>query len=200
MKIVSALEHYELLIDENNDPIQDPPQLQAYMNGWDGPVFYDFLSPKNKSILEVGVGTGRIAKEVLKRGCQYLVGIDLSPKTLNRARSNLKQYTNLELVNSDIHSFIRPNTFDAAYSVLTFLHIEDKERALFNIHNSLKENGTFVLSVSKDDEWLECNDRKIKIYPIQLEEYIHLFQSVGFQIEAVQETESTYASIIEGKK
>ncbi|MCL6603643.1 MAG: class I SAM-dependent methyltransferase [Paenibacillus sp.] len=200
MKIVSTLAHYEILIDENNDPVQDPPQLQSYMNGWDGPVFYDFLSPKNKSILEVGVGTGRIAKEVFKRGCQYLVGIDLSPKTLNRARSNLKQYTNLELVNSDIHSFTRPNTFDAAYSVLTFLHIEDKEKALFNIHNSLKENGTFVLSVSKDDEWLECNDRKIKLYPIGLEEYIHLFQSVDFQIESIQETESKYATIIKGRK
>ncbi|KGE16819.1 class I SAM-dependent methyltransferase [Paenibacillus wynnii] len=200
MKITSTLEHYELLIDEGNDPAQDPPALQTYMSRWDGPIFFNSLIPKHKVVLDIGVGTGRIAREVLKMDCKFLVGIDISPKTLDRARSNLSQYANVELVNSDINHFIRPNTFDAAYSVLTFLHIEDKEKALFNIYSSLKNNGTIVLSVSKDEEWLECNDRKIKLYPIKVEEYIHLLQLVGFEIESIQETESKYATIIKGKK
>ncbi|MCG7406553.1 class I SAM-dependent methyltransferase [Paenibacillus sp. ACRRX] len=126
MKLVSTLEHYELLIDEGNDPVQDPPQLQAYMERWDGTSFFN--------------------------------------------------------------------------SVLTFLHIEDKEKALSNIYLLLKNNGSFVLSVSKDNEWFECGDRKIKLYPIGLEEYIRLFKSVGFQIESIQETESKFATIIKGKK
>ncbi|MDK8179586.1 hypothetical protein [Paenibacillus sp. UMB4589-SE434] len=41
MKLVSTLEHYELLIDEGNDPVQDPPQLQAYMERWDGTSFFN---------------------------------------------------------------------------------------------------------------------------------------------------------------
>ncbi|TCZ79330.1 class I SAM-dependent methyltransferase [Paenibacillus albiflavus] len=200
MKIVSTQEHYEMLIDEGNDPLQDPPQLQAYMNRWDGPSFFNELKPKNSMVLDIGIGTGRIAKTVLHAGCQFLVGIDISPKTLDRARTNLSSYPNLELVNTDVNNFIRPNIFDLAYSVLTFLHIEDKEKALNNIYISLKNNGSFVLSVSKDNEWLECGDRKIKLYPIGLEDYIRLFQSIGFQIESIQETESKYATIIKGKK
>ncbi|MGG3507707.1 class I SAM-dependent methyltransferase [Paenibacillus lautus] len=200
MKIVSTLEHYELLIDEGNDPVQDPPQLQAYMNRWDGPSFFNELNPKKCMVLDIGIGTGRIAKTVLHAECQFLVGIDISPKTLERARTNLRTYPNLELVNTDINNFIRPNTFDLAYSVLTFLHIEDKEKALSNIYISLKNNGSFVLSVSKDNEWFECDDRMIKLYPIGLDEYIRLFKSIGFQIESIQETESKYATIIKGKK
>ncbi|MDQ0193282.1 class I SAM-dependent methyltransferase [Paenibacillus wynnii] len=200
MKITSTLEHYELLIDEGNDPVQDPPELHTYMSRWDGPLFFNSLIPKNKVVLDIGVGTGRIAKEVLEMDCKYLVGIDISPKTLDRAKSNLSRYANVELVNSDINHFIRPNTFDVAYSVLTFLHIEDKTKALLNIYSSLKNNGTIVLSVSNDEEWLECNDRFIKLYPIEVEEYIHLLQLVGFQIESIQETESKYATIIKGMK
>ncbi|OAB43719.1 class I SAM-dependent methyltransferase [Paenibacillus glacialis] len=200
MKIVSTQEHYELLIDEGNDPVQDPPQLQSYMNRWDGPTFFNKLNPNNCMVLDIGIGTGRIAKTVLLTGCQFLVGIDISPKTLDRARTNLSSYPNLELVNTDVNNFIRPNTFDLAYSVLTFLHIEDKEKALSNIYKSLKNNGSFVLSVSEDNEWFECGDRKVKLYPIGLEEYIRLFQSIGFQIESIQETESKYATIIKGKK
>lgn len=200
MKIVSTLEHYELLIEEGNDPVQDPPNLQAYMNRWDGPLFFNSLVPKNKLVLDIGIGTGRIAKEVLSAGCQYLVGIDISPKTLDRAKLNLEHYSNIELLNSDINRFIRPDTFDLAYSVLTFLHIEDKEMALFNIYKSLKDHGEFVLSVSKDDEWLDFKNRIIKLYPMSIEEYIHLFQTVGFKIESVQETDSKFATIIKGIK
>ncbi|MEK4512008.1 class I SAM-dependent methyltransferase [Paenibacillus sp. FSL K6-2524] len=120
MKIVSVLEHYELLIDEGNDPIQDPPQLQAYMNRWDGPSFFNELNPENKIVLEIGVGTGRDAKTVLSMGCEFLVGIDISPKTINRARSNLSSFSNIELVMTDIINYNRPNTFDLAYCVLTF--------------------------------------------------------------------------------
>ncbi|GIO40777.1 class I SAM-dependent methyltransferase [Paenibacillus apis] len=200
MKIVNTLEHYELLIDEGTDPVQDPPLLQAYMSRWDGPLFYGSLSPKNKLVLEIGVGTGRIAKEVLSAGCQKLVGIDISPKTIERARINLKEYSNIELLVNDIVSFNRPNTFDLAYSVLTFLHIEDKKKAFDNIYNSLKINGIFVLSISKDDDWFEFTDRKIQLYPNNLDEYLHLYESVGFQVESINETESKYATIIKGIK
>ena len=35
--------HYDLLIDEGNDPVLDPPALAAYMDGWDGGLFIDAL-------------------------------------------------------------------------------------------------------------------------------------------------------------
>lgn len=104
------------------------------------------------------------------------------------------------MIQADIHEFQRPNAFDVAYSVLTFLHIEDKEKALRNIHLSLKDQGAFVLSVSRDEEWLEYGSRKLRLYPLHADEYIRLFRNIGFHIESVTETEGRFATIIKGIK
>ena len=71
--------HYDLLIEENNDPYRDPPALQKYMELWDGQVFLDLmeLNP-SKTVLEIGIGTGRLAAKTAER-CMHLTGIDISP-------------------------------------------------------------------------------------------------------------------------
>lgn len=40
---VNVIEHYDKLIDENNDPVYDTASLQEYMNKWDGQVFVDSM-------------------------------------------------------------------------------------------------------------------------------------------------------------
>ena len=37
------IHHYDALIDENNDPVQDPAPLKKHMDGWDGDVFIEEL-------------------------------------------------------------------------------------------------------------------------------------------------------------
>ena len=60
-------EHYDLLIEENNDPVYDPEPLKSYMDKWDGRVFLEELQlTSEKSVLEIGVGT-----DVYKRQGQY---------------------------------------------------------------------------------------------------------------------------------
>ena len=56
------INHYDSLIYEGNDPVLDSPELQAYMDKWDGRAFFDALDlSKSKSVLEIGIGTGRRA-------------------------------------------------------------------------------------------------------------------------------------------
>ena len=82
-------DHYDALIAENNDPVLDPPTLAAYMERWDGAPFMELLSlDGTQSVLEPGVGTGRLARRVAPR-CRHLTGIDLSPATVARARAHL---------------------------------------------------------------------------------------------------------------
>ena len=48
--------HYDLLIEENNDPFRDPPVLQKYMESWDGQVFLDLMElDESKTVLEIGI-------------------------------------------------------------------------------------------------------------------------------------------------
>ena len=35
--------HYDLLIEENNDPFRDPPALRKHMETWDGPAFLELM-------------------------------------------------------------------------------------------------------------------------------------------------------------
>ena len=57
-----GISYYDLLVKENNDPVNDSGQLQEYMGKWDGRRFIDALElNKNKTVLEIGVGTGDIA-------------------------------------------------------------------------------------------------------------------------------------------
>ena len=55
------------------------------MDTWDGKLFIEELKlSKKKSVLEIGIGTGRIAVKVAPY-CLHLTGIDLSPKTIKKA-------------------------------------------------------------------------------------------------------------------
>ena len=81
-----VINHYDSLIDENNDPVFDPEPLKEYMDKWDGKVFLDALTlDDTKSVLEIGVGTGRLALRTAPR-CKEFYGIDISPKTIKKAQ------------------------------------------------------------------------------------------------------------------
>jgi len=186
---VGALEHYERMIREIDDP--DHPVCDPFCAGfvkdwqsrWDALAFYEALGDvRDKDVLEIGVGTGRVAKNVLDLGCARLVGIDISPSTIERARSNLSDYQNVELVVAAIESFRRDISFDVAYSVLTFMHVEHKRTALSNIVASLRFGGHLALSVSYDGDWLDYGSRRVKLFPAAAEEYATWLKRLGCEV------------------
>lgn len=163
---MNVIEHYNKLIDENNDPVHDPEPLKKYMDKWDGQVFIDSMKlNKTKTILEIGVGTGRIAVKTIPL-CKKFFGIDISPKTIERAAHNLSQYHNTELICADFMTYNFGASFDVIYSSLTFMHIKDKQECINKIHSLLNLNGRFVLSIEKNqNKYIEYGNRKITIYP-----------------------------------
>ena len=159
----SVTHHYDLLIDENNDPVHDPKPLRDYMDKWDGQVFINKMElDKNKSVLEVGVGTGRLAVRVAPL-CGKFIGIDISPKTIDRAKENLAEYRNVKLICADFLSYKFARKFDVIYSSLTFMHIKEKQKAVNKIVELLNNAGRFVLSINKNQsEYIDTGTRKIK--------------------------------------
>lgn len=109
---MNIAEHYDKLIEEGNDPFFDPLPLQEYMDKWDGKKFIDSMQlSERKSVLEIGIGTGRIAARVAPH-CRRLLGIDISPKTVERARENLFDFQNVELVCADFSEYAFSETFE----------------------------------------------------------------------------------------
>ena len=172
----SVTHHYDLLIDENNDPVHDPKPLQDYMDKWDGQVFIDKMElNKDKSVLEIGVGTGRLAVRVAPL-CGEFYGVDISSKTIERAKENLAEFENVRLACADFLSYEFGRTFDVVYSSLTFMHIKEKQKAINKVAALLKDDGRFVLSIDKNqDGFIDIGTRKITTFtdtPDEMRTYI----------------------------
>lgn len=103
------------------------------MNKWDGEEFINLLDlDKNKTVLEIGCGTGRIAKKIVDL-CKIYVGIDVSQKTINVARNHFYKQTNATFIDGDFLNYDFTKMYDVICSTLTFMHIQDKEYALTKI-------------------------------------------------------------------
>lgn len=191
------IEHYDMLVDENNDPVHDPKQLRDYMNKWDGGLFLNSMElDQFKSVLEIGCGTGRLAVQVAPL-CAKFCGIDISPKTIQRAKENLSMSNNVMLICDDFmeHSF--DSSFDIIYSSLTFFHFQDKQAAIYKTASLLNENGRFILSLSKNqDAYIDMGERKILIYPDNFSVMKKYITNAHLNLIKCFETEFAYILII----
>lgn len=190
--------HYDKLIDEGNDPVHDSEPLKKYMDNWDGQQFINDMQLSGKeAVLEIGVGTGRLAIKVCGT-CHEFYGIDISSKTIETAQKNLSQYSNVHLIRNDYLEWKTDEKFDVIYSSLTFLHIKDKEKAIEKTYALLNENGRFVLSIDKSqDDEIVYDMRKVKTYPDNVENIERLLNGCGFIITKQYETEFAYIFVSE---
>ena len=199
MLMRDVIEHYNKLIDENNDPARDPKPLRDYMDKWDGQKFIDSMQlDKSKAALEIGIGTGRLAIKVAPN-CKSLCGIDISEKTIDRAAENLSMYQNIKLICGDFMSFEFEEQFDVIYSSLTFMHIRDKLSGIQKIASLLNNDGLFILSIDKNqNEFIDMGDRKIKIYPDNPND-IRSYLSIS-KLKIINEFETDHAYVMVNKK
>ena len=193
VETVSAAAHYDALVIEGNDPVYDPEPLRAYMQKWDGSVFMERLALNGtQRVLEVGVGTGRLAVRVAPR-CRSFIGVDLSSRTIARARENLAAFSNVRLIEGDFLSQAFEETFDVIFSSLTFMHICEKDAAFRKVYALLAPGGRFVLSIDKNhSEWLECGQRRVRLFPDVPKETENRLKRAGFHVESRDETEFAY--------
>ena len=189
--------HYDLLIKENNDPFRDPPALRKYMESWDGQVFLDLLELNpSKKVLEIGVGTGRIAEKIAGC-CRHLTGIDISPKTVERARENLRLCPNITLICDDFISHPFRETFDIIYSTLTMMHFQDKPLVIDKISALLNDSGLVCLSIDKNqNEWIDFGNRRIRVYPDTPEKIAALAEQASLKVKKVVEIENAHIVVL----
>lgn len=87
-------------------------------------------------------------------------------------------------------SYAFRRSFDVIYSSLTFMHIEDKQRAVTITADLLHNAGRFVLSIDKSpSEFIDAGTRKLKIYPDTSNEMAGYIKAAGLTILEQYDTE-----------
>ena len=166
MPKTDVTDHYERLILEGNDPVKDPEPLRAHMDKWDGKPFIDALElTKDKTVLEIGVGTGRLALRVAGR-CRAFTGLDISEKSIARAAAHLAAYPQARLIRADFMAWETQARFDVIYASLTFMHLKDKAAAVRRVAAMLGPGGRAVISLDKDQSGvIDYGTRRLAVWP-----------------------------------
>lgn len=122
---------------------------QSFIN-YDEEFFYYDKILKNHSascILEIGCGSGNMAKRLLNAGYEYC-GIDISEQMLAIAREQLPQ---TDLICADMRNFSSVKKFDAALiagrSLSYILSAEDLMRTFYCVHGALHTGGYFIFDI-----------------------------------------------------
>jgi len=117
------------------------------------------------NIVELGVGTGRIAINIAKNG-KSITGIDISSEMLKKCKEKAKNEDvekKLNLIQANILNFKLPQ--EANLIILPFRTVghlltkEDKIKAFRKIYNNLKPGGKFVFDhYIFDEKWARSYD------------------------------------------
>jgi len=105
------------------------------------------------TVLEIGVGTGRIAWPVVDAGCR-VVGFDLSPNMLHEIYSERVDPAGLAVLQADMHHLPFPdNHFDAVMAVHVLHLADDWQQVLREVARVLRPGGAFI----QGDDWMDPN-------------------------------------------
>ena len=135
-----------------------------YADDNDDLPFYLNLARRLKGpILEVGVGTGRVAIALARAG-HTVVGIDTSDEMLAIAKAKLKGALakKVRLENADARTLKMSERFDliiiAANSFAHFLTESDQQQALTSLKNHLSDTGPLVIALQNPYVWALDNE------------------------------------------
>ncbi len=103
--------------------------------------------PETWHLLDAGCGTG-LCGALIRTYVQRLVGVDLSPKMLERARAR-EVYD--DLIEGELTEFFNKSNgnFDAITCVDTFCYFGDLSAAFYAAAKALKDHGWFIFTLEK---------------------------------------------------
>jgi ubiquinone/menaquinone biosynthesis C-methylase UbiE len=103
----------------------------------------------SEQVLDVGCGTGRMLPILSAPEGTQVIGLDIDPRALSRARQRSSGIANIRIGQASIEGIPIPSkSIDVAVSTLTFHHLPDevKTNALREIHRVLKPDGRLVVA------------------------------------------------------
>lgn len=104
-----------------------------------------------KTVLCIGVGSGDELIEILKKHPSKIVGIDVSTKLLDIAKTRFPHVEFQKMEMADLH--FPDNNFDFIYSSLTFHYAKDWDLLLSEVGRVLRDDGELLFSTHHPIYW-----------------------------------------------
>ncbi|MBR3743059.1 MAG: methyltransferase domain-containing protein [Clostridia bacterium] len=131
-----------------------PEQFDRYRPRYSEALFADLIAyagiGKDKTVLELGPGTGQATDPILKTGCDYHA-IELGEHLFEKMKEKYGRFPNFHIVNDDFitHDFGGAR-FDLIYSAATIQWIPE-EIAFSKTFSLLRPGGTLAMLLTRGD-------------------------------------------------
>lgn len=148
------MDYRKITVDTYN---KSAPALAQYFQGIGSRIFdidkaFELIGDKvNPTIVEIGCGDGRDAKEIIRRTPNY-VGFDISEGMIKIANEYVPG-ARFEV--ADAVSFNYPKNTDIVFAFASLLHLDKNEvrQVLDKVHYSLNKGGVFYISLKYMSEY-----------------------------------------------
>lgn len=157
----------------------------------------------DKSILDVGCGSGIYSLEYARQGAKKVVGIDYSKKMIQLANARLiseKLGGNCEFQVSDIMNYHNESNFDISIAIGLFDYTEDPNPILNKMRKITKEK--IILSFPRIYTW-RAPVRKIRLKMKKLDVYFYskkklesIFKPLGLTHYKIQKVGKLYCVVL----
>lgn len=159
----------------------------------------------DKRVLDLGCGFGWHCRYAVEQGAKAVVGVDISERMLNEARSRTEskavQYIRMPIEDIDFP----PDSFDVAVSSLAFHYIESFGMICSKVSQCLASGGDFVFSVEHpvftahgtEDWYYDSQGNKLH-WPVDryFEEGIRKTVFLGEEVYKYHKTLTTYVNTL----
>ena len=132
-----------------------------------------FPTLQGKKVLDLGCGYGWHCKYAAEKGAEQVLGIDLSEKMIETAKSRNGD-SRIEYRVCGIEEYEYPeNRWDCVISNLALHYIRDIEWVFQKVNRTLKPHGVFILNIEHPvftsgvgQDWIYTKDGKPQYWPI----------------------------------
>lgn len=143
-------------------------------------VIRPMLDVKNKIILDIGTGTGRLVFAFGKEASE-IIGIDTSEKMIEIAKGKSKNIVNVKFLLMDANNLkFPPSYFDLVTAVGSLEFIDELPNLFEEINRVLRQGGKFIFTYFNNDSLFHCLPRRESLKSNSLAELKAILQKNGF--------------------
>jgi len=197
VKVVDSKEGYNLYSENYKNDYKE-------LDSFDRAEFLSFIPDKNEFCIELGVGDGRISRELMRKSDVFL-GLDIAEKMLTQARKNLP---GSHLVQANLEKLIpvKSNSADLIVAAFFFVHIHQPEYVIAEVERILKPGGVFVFNLIPQRRELVLNAKgkkfKVKSFyhsPPKIEKDLE-YNWLEYEVETIEGGKTWFSKVYKAVK